>query len=239
MKIIIGHLFHDLLNLYGDSGNVLALEKALTIQGIEVETRNLSLDNQPWNLDSLDILYIGSGTEQNQTLALSVLVKYKEAINEMIVNNKLVIATGNSIELFGKSIKQEGEDIPALGIFDYTTQRTKKRIVSECAFNYDEIDSKVLGFENHQGTILGIENPLFTVEKGIGSDLKSSVEGYRKNNFYGTYLIGPLLVRNPKLLEKLCKELILAKDQNFKFESFDFEIEQKAHDNFLNKYNKD
>lgn len=239
MKITIGHLFYDLLNLYGESGNVIALKKALESQDIEVEIRNLSLDSAPWNLEDLDILYVGAGTEYNQLLALDSLMKYKDAMNQMVIANKYIIATGNSIELFGKTIKQNDEEIEALGVFDYTTERTEKRIVSECVFNFDEIEDKILGFENHQGKILGISSPLFTVEKGFSSDLTSKCEGYRHNNFFGTYLLGPILVRNPKLLEKICKEVILAKDSNFEFKEFDFEIEQKAHNKFSNKYNKD
>lgn len=236
MKITIGHLFYDLLNLYGENGNIMALKKALSTQDIEVEVKNLSLDNEPWNLENLDIVYIGAGTEQNQILALKTLMKYKEEINQMILDNKLFIATGNSIELFGKSLKCEDEIISTLNIFDYTTERTKKRIVSECVFNYDEISDKILGFENHQGSISGITEPLFTVEKGFSSDLNSKYEGFRINNFYGTYLLGPLLVRNPKLLEKICKDIIISKDVNFEFKQFDLALEQKAHDTFLNKY---
>lgn len=239
MKITIGYLFNDLLNLYGENGNVMALKNALESQDIQVEIRNLSLTNQPWILDDIDILYIGAGTEYNQILALNTLLKYKDEINQMIMNNKYILATGNSIELFGKSIKQQDKEIPALGTFDYIVERTDKRIVSECVFKYDEIEDKILGFENHQGVIIGISSPLFSVEKGFGSNMQSQVEGFRQNNFFGTYLIGPLLVRNPKLLEKLCRGIISNIDANFKFKEFDFEMEQKAHDKFLKKYDKD
>lgn len=239
MKITIGHLFYDLLNLYGENGNVLALEKALYSQGIEVEIKNLSIDNEPWNLDELDVMYMGAGTEQNQLLALNTLIKHKDEINQMILNNKLFICTGNSIELFGKQINVDGNILETLNIFDYTTQRTAKRIVSECVFNYSELGDKILGFENHQGEIFGINEPLFTVEVGHGSNTNSKHEGFRYNNFYGTYLIGPLLVRNPKLLEKICRELILTKDGDFEFQNFNLTLEQTAHDKFLLKYNKD
>ena len=166
-------------------------------------------------------------------------MKYKEDINQMILNNKLFISTGNSIELFGKQINENENVIETLNIFDYTTKRTSKRIVSECVFNYNELKDKILGFENHQGEIIGIDDPLFTVETGYGSTTNTKVEGFRKNNFYGTYLIGPLLVRNPKLLEKVCKELILSKDDSFNFKEFNLTLEQTAHDKFLSKYNKD
>lgn len=239
MKITIGHLFYDLLNLYGENGNIMALKNALESQNINVEIRNLSIDNESWALTDLDVLYIGAGTEYNQLLALNTLLKYKDELNQMVMNNKYILSTGNSIELFGKTIKQNNNEIKALGLFDYITERTSKRIVSECVFKYDEIEDKILGFENHQGHILGVINPLFTVEKGFASNTQSLSEGIRKNNFFGTYLIGPLLVRNPKLLEKLCKDIILAKDSNFELKPFNFEIEQKAHDKFLNKYDKD
>ena len=235
MKITIGHIFYDLLNLYGENGNVTALEKALLSQGIDIEIKNLSLDNEPWNLNELDVVYMGAGTEQNQLIALNTLMKYKEEINQMVLNNKLFICTGNSIELFGRQINTGNAIIETLNIFDYTTQRTVNRIVSECVFNYNEIEDKILGFENHQGEITGIVEPLFTVETGYGSEKNSKCEGFRKNNFYGTYLIGPLLVRNPKLLEKICKELILSKDKNFEFRDFNLAFEQTAHDKFLEK----
>ena len=239
MKITIGHLFHDLLNLYGENGNVLALEKALVSQGVEVEIKNLSIDNEPWDLDNLDVVYIGAGTEQNQLLALNTLMKYKEEINQMILDNKYFICTGNSIELFGKHIQENDNVIETLNSFDYITERTPKRIVSECVFSCDETQSKILGFENHQGEIKGITNPLFTVEKGYGSNINTQAEGFRKNNFYGTYLIGPLLVRNPELLKKICKDIILNNDINFTFKDFNLSLEQTAHDKFIEKYNKD
>ena len=170
-------------------------------------------------------------------MALDALFKYKKEINQLLLNNKFFIATGNSIELFGKCIKLESNTIATLDIFSYETQRTKKRLVSECVFHYDEIQDKVLGFQNHQGNIYGISYPLFTIEKGYSSEPCSKYEGFRINNFFGTYLLGPLLVRNPKLLEKICKDVILSKDANFQFKNFNFLLEQKAYDVFLSKYN--
>lgn len=239
MKITIAHLFHDLLNLYGESGNILALENALKQQNIAVEIKYLSLDNNSWDLENVDFIYIGAGTEQNQMLVLNKLKEHSNEIKQHILNGKHILATGNAIELFGRFIKDTDKEIEALGLFNYTTERTSKRIVSECLFYNDETASKIIGFENHQGIIHEILNPLFSVEKGFGSEISSKVEGIKQDNFYGTYLIGPLLVRNPKFLEKICKDIILHKDINFKFAPFDFEIEQTAHDKFLNKYNKD
>lgn len=236
MKIVIGHLFYDLLNLYGESGNIMALKQALETQGIDVELKNISIDNDKWNLQELDFVYIGTGTENNQKIALEYLKEHKEEIIQVIENNKFFLVTGNAIELFGKYIVDENEKLETLGIFDYYTKRTKNRVVSECVFKFKEIEAKILGFENHQGKTIESNSPMFTVEKGFGSEENSAKEGYMKDNFYATYLIGPLLVRNPELLEKICRDLILSIDNEFEFKEFDFEIEKKAHDRFLEKY---
>lgn len=239
MKIVIGHLFYDLLNLYGESGNVLALEKALKSQGVDVEVRNLSIDDTNWDLENLDVIYIGAGTEQNQLLALNTLMKYKDSFTQALNNNTLILSTGNSIELFGKYIEVENKKINTLNLFDFHTVRTDKRIVSECVFNYDEITDKILGFENHQGVIFNISNPLFSVEKGFPANASSKTEGIKEKNFYGTYLIGPILVRNPKLLEHLCNTLILSRDSAFNLKSYNLNFEYNAHKEFIKKYDKD
>lgn len=238
MKIVIGHLFYDLLNLYGEHGNVLALEKALKSQGVDVEVRNLSIDDTNWDLENLDVIYIGAGTEQNQLLALNTLLKHKNALEEALNNNTLILSTGNSLELFGSYIEIEDRKINALNLFNFYTVRTDKRNVSECVFNYDEISNKILGFENHQGNIFNISNPLFTVEKGFSSNANTKAEGIKINNFYGTYLIGPLLVRNPEFLEHLCNKLIFSKDAKFNFKPYNLDFEYNAHKEFIKKYDK-
>lgn len=213
MKIVIGHLFYDLLNLYGESGNILAIKNALENKNIEVEIKQISI-NDELNLQELDYIYIGSGTENNQLIALDYLKKYKNEIIEAINNNKLFLVTGNSIELFGKEIVANDDlKIEAIGAFDYYTVRSKNRIVSECSFNFDEINSKIIGFTNHQGLTKNIKNPLFVKYKEDTNEILAE-DGIHENNFFGTYVIGPLLVRNPEFLEYIIEKLILSKKDN-------------------------
>lgn len=234
MKITIGHLFYDILNLYGESGNVLALKHALEMQDIEVEIKNLSL-NDSIDFNLLDFIYIGSGTKQNEQLAIEYLKNYKEDILQYVMNKKFFFVTGNSIEMFGKYIKElDNSKFNCLEIFDYYTEATKTRLVCECIFKHEELACKILGFENHQGITKDNPSPLFTVVKGYGNQV---VEGFVKDNFYATYLIGPILARNPEFLEYITKKLITSLDKEFKFKSFDFEFLVKAHDKFLEKYN--
>lgn len=234
MKITIGHLFYDLLNLYGESGNVLALKYALETQGIEVEILNLSLGDDI-DFDKLDFVYIGAGTKQNLNLALDYLKKYTEDISQYITCNKFFLATGNSIELFGKYIKEaDNSQTISLGLFDYYTEISLNRFVSECVFKCEFLKNKLLGFENHIGTIKNSTSPLFTVIKGNGDN---TVEGFFTNNFYATYILGPILARNPELLEYITRKLITEKFKDFEFKEFDFELLKKAHNKFIEKYN--
>ena len=235
MKITIGHLFYDILNLYGESGNILALKYALEKQGVEVEIKELSLNDELY-LGDLDLVYMGAGTEENQMLALEYLKKYLPYISQEVLGGKFFLVTGNSVELFGTHIQDGENKIETLGIFHYFTERTKERLVSECVFKHKKVDDLILGFENHQGILRKVSLPMFEVIKGYGSEKDTGVEGFKHNSFRGTYLLGPILARNPKLLEYFIHELISRKDKNFEFKSLDLEIAQMAHDKFMDKY---
>ena len=101
--ITIAHLYYDLLNLYGESGNVKALKTALETAGIDVTVKLVTTDDT-LNFSEYDFVYIGTGTEENQILALNHLLKYKEDIKKAINEGTFFLATGNAMELFGKYI---------------------------------------------------------------------------------------------------------------------------------------
>ena len=103
MKIIIGHLYYDLLNLYGDSGNIKTLKYHLEEQGIDVEIRNISVGEKK-DFKDIDLLYIGSGTNDNTLVALEDLKKDKKDLEKYIKDKKFILSTGNSIEIFGNYI---------------------------------------------------------------------------------------------------------------------------------------
>lgn len=231
MTINVAHLYYDILNLYGESGNIKAIKNYLEKLGIKVNIHFITLDDEI-SLDNIDLIYIGSGTENNQDLVLKHLLKYKEKINSFIENNKYILATGNAMELFGKSIDKN----KALGIFNYSTTRTDFRIVSESLFKSNLIKENILGFQNRGSYINNIDNYLFDTIKGTGSNIDIKKEGFNYKNFYGTYLIGPLLVRNPAFLKYLINKLIKEKDKNFKINEINLDFEEKAYTNFINLY---
>ena len=225
MKITIANLYYDLLNLYGESGNIKAIKKALENQKIKVEILNLSIND---NLDfsKYDFVYMGSGTEYNQSLVLKHIMKYKNEIKNYIEDNKFILITGNSIELFGKHII-DNKKIKCLSIFDYTSTRHEKRIIKETLTNCDFIKKSIIGFENHNCHIN--DNNY----ESLFIDSFNNKEGIKYKNFYGTYLLGPLLIRNPELLKFITMKLISNKNNKFKIKKFDFKIEEKAYNTYV------
>lgn len=228
MKIVIANLYYDLLNLYGDSGNIKALKKTLENQKIKVEIHNLSI-NDKLNFDEYDFVYIGSGTEYNQKLVIKHIIDYKDDIIKYIENNKFILATGNSIELFGKNI-MDSDKSKCLNIFNFDSIPQEKRIVKETLINCDFIKKQIIGFENHDCIIKNNKyNPMFK-----GNDIK---EGINYKNFYATYLLGPILIRNPELLKYIVTKLILEKNKNFKVKKFDLKLEENAYNTYIEKVN--
>ncbi len=212
MKITIGYLYYDLLNLYGDSGNIKTLKYHLEEQGIDVKIEYLSVGDKK-DFSKLDLIYIGSGTEDNILVAIDDLKKDKKELEKYIKDNKFVLATGNSVELFGNYIISKNKKTKTLGIFDYVSMY-QKRIVKDVNIKTDIIDENIIGFENHVGNILTYDESIIKLD-----------------NFYGTYIIGPLLVRNPKFCSYFIKELILSKNKEFEFKEENYKLDELAYSN--------
>ncbi len=205
MKIIIGHLYHDLMNLYGDSGNVKALVYHLKEQGADVEVRNFTIGD-PKVFADCDMLYVGSGTERTLDLALQDMKRDMDPFTEFIESGRPVLATGNSLELFGRN---------GIGVFNYNAEYTG-RVVKDVETACSLVDSAVIGFENHAGHI-----------EGMGDFI---IDG----EFLGTYVIGPILVRNPELCRYFVHKLIGAKDPAHNYSEEDYAYEEEAYKKTIN-----
>ena len=221
MKLNIAYLYYDLLNLYGENGNILALINHITHQDIKVNIDYISLGDKI-NFKKYDLVYIGSGTDNNLLLALEDLKKYKDDIKDYIENNNFLLSTGNSIELFGSYIFNK-KKIECLNIFDYYTSYEENRIVKDVKYKCKISKDYIIGFENHKGKTVANENNFLYKD--------DEKEGIMYKSFIGTYVIGPLLIRNPKFCEHYIKTLINTKNNKFKFKKFDFELEKQAYKN--------
>ena len=223
MKIL--HLYHDLMNLYGEYANISALSKILNENGVSHIVEKKSLEDD-FKANDYDFIFIGAGTEENQKIALANLIDKKEEIAQFIENGKIFLATGNAFEMFGSKIETPQGLFEGLGIFDFkTVQQNKERLTADAVFRFGE-GMELVGFINKSGYTSGIETPLFKVLMGLGNEEKSKVEGVRKNNFFGTQLTGPVLVKNPHFL-KYIAEILAGKEltnDTFSYEKAGFEI---------------
>lgn len=202
-EIKILHLFPKLLSLYGEYGNVAVLRHALEEAGYTVTVD--SYEDGDLTLDSYDFVYVGSGTEDNLLEAIRRLLPHQKAIVSSIQSGKLWLATGNAMTLFGTSTG----DGNALGCLDYrTTLHADKRYLGD-VLTAESFGAPLVGFINTSSVYDGIFSPLLTLQLGekLGNDKTSAADGIRCKNFYGTQLIGPVLVKNPHFLAHICKEL--------------------------------
>lgn len=192
------HLYPKLMNLYGDYGNIAGLKKHLEDQGLEVCVDNKNIGDSI-NFDKYDFIYMGSGSERNQKVTLNDFIKYKTEFVDCVKNGKLILFTGNSIELLGEKI----DDVEALGIFDFETKHYDKRFTGDVIVRNDEF-GYLVGFINKSSVISGGSSyRLFDYVCKESQLDKNMFEGFRFNNLFATHLIGPVLIKNPSFMNKI------------------------------------
>ncbi len=238
MKITIGHLFPDLLNLYGDRGNIAALCMRMNLRGIETEVKTYDI-NDGINFADLDIVFIGGGSDREQLLVCKRLLKIKSDISQYVENNGTLIAVCGGYQLLGHYYQLENEKIEGLDILDICTVQKSPRLIGNIILESDYISSTVVGFENHGGrTYTGSHTPLGKVLFGHGNDGESGFEGVVYKNVIATYLHGPLLPKNPVLTDRIIKNAVLKKDSQFMLSDIDSTLENTAHNYILNRFLK-
>lgn len=204
MKVEI--LFPEFCNLYGDMYNMKYLKMCIP----DAEFIETALDEVPrFVSEDVNLIYLGPMTENTQEKVIDRLKPYKERIEELIEKNVVFLFTGNSLEVLGKYIENEdGSRIEGVGIFDvYSKRDMMHRHNSFLVGKYEDIE--IVGFKSQFTMMYGDNSNLYfiEVEKGIGLNKESKLEGIKKNNFIGTYLIGPILIQNPLFTKKILKEI--------------------------------
>lgn len=232
MKIKIAYLYYDLLNLYGEQGNITALVNSFKNQNIETEIDYLSCNNKI-DFNKYEIYYMGTGSMENLLIVLDNIKKYKNDIKKAIENQKYIIATGNSYLLLGKFIENNENKYECLDVFDYYAKENPSRIIGDSFMKYNDLPI-IIGFQNRNFVVHNDSNHLFNVLKGYADNYKSTYEGYHGNNFYGTYMIGPLLIRNPAFTEEIVKNILI--NNNLKYHEDNDNYLFKAHDEYLKNF---
>lgn len=189
-------LFPEVCNLYGDLFNVELLRQSYP----EIEVINTSLKAKPYFLTAKpDMIYMGSVTERGQGLAAEKLSNYVNRLKELINDNTLILLTGNAIEVFGSHIESEnGEQITGLDILPaFAVRQMSKRYNSLYLGKFHDED--IVGFKSQFSHLYGDNSDcyLFDTIKGTGLNPNVEKEGFRINNLFCTYLVGPVLLLNP------------------------------------------
>lgn len=240
MIIRIAHLYPDMLNLYGDRGNIIALTERMKARGIDVITDAVTM-GKSFNADDYDILFIGGGQDFEQDVLLSDLKKGKDVqISKAIQNGTVMLAICGGYQMLGKYYKTyDGKMLEYMGALDFYTEGKEERMIGNYAFRTKE-GIEIVGFENHSGrTYLGkgVE-PLGKVIKGYGNNGEDSTEGVRYKNTFGTYSHGPVLPKNPDFADLLVSKAIENKYGKTQLAKLDDSMEAKARAQVMKLYIK-
>lgn len=209
-QLTIVYLFPELLNLYGDRGNVVALAKRCEWRGIPAQVKEVAATDTI-DFSEADILYIGGGADRELALAKEVLAPHAAALVDYVRNGGVVLAACGGYQFLGKTYVSNGEVTEGLGIVDMVTAVGEKRIIGNVAVKTPLFDAPIVGFENHSGlTTLGADaKPLGRVlGEAFGNNGADGTEGVLLNNLVGTNLHGPVLPKNPQLADYLIQRAL-------------------------------
>ena len=217
--INVCHLYGNLLNTYGDNGNLLILAYYAKQLGIEFNTEIISI-HEEFQADKYDFVFFGGGQDYEQVIVSKDIVSKKENLTNYIENDGVMLAICGGFQLLGEYyIGANGEKINGIyALPHYTLSQENNRFIGDIEIHNEEFNETYYGFENHNGmTFLGeSEKPLGVVKVGHGNNGKDSSEGVIYKNVIGSYFHGPLLARNKNLALRIIN-MIMKKKYNKEF----------------------
>ena len=209
MKIRLGHLYPDYLNIYADRGNVAVLAGRAQARGHELEVVAIGMRGPV--PAGIDLFYIGGGQDREQGLVARDLAAKAAPLAEAVDGGSVVLAVCGGYQLLGRFYRDaSGSELPGVGLLPVHTVAGARRMIGDVLLDCAWAGRTLAGFENHAGrTVLepGAE-PLGRVVSGFGNDGTSGAEGCRLGRVYGTYLHGPLLPRNPWFADRVLAEAL-------------------------------
>lgn len=237
-EINIIHLYPDLLNLYGDKGNIACMQKRLEWRGIKANVLQCTNKDSNIDLKSADIIFVGGGSDREQEIVCNKLLEKKDEIKDYIEDNGVLIAVCGGYQLLGKYYQTSNTKIEGLGILDIYTDAGETRLISNVVLKCDKFSQPIVGFENHAGrTYIGDCTPLGKVKFGNGNTGDSGYEGVLYKNVIATYLHGPLLPKNPQLCDYILTCALKRKYPEFQSLSpLDDKLENTANEYVVNKF---
>lgn len=235
-ELNICHLYPDVLNLYGDRGNVLCLRRRLKWRGIGCNIKENTMGDK-LDLASFDLFFIGGGQDFEQGILMDDLRAGRARdIKSAIEDGAVFLCVCGGYQLMGHYYETaEGRRCKFLGAIDLVTVGDKERMIGNFAF--ETAYGSVVGFENHSGrTTLGegVE-PLGRVLSGYGNNGRDGTEGVKYKNVFGTYSHGPVLPKNPALADAILSAALERKYGDGALTPLDDTSELAAHEAMLRK----
>ena len=239
LKINIAHLYPELLNIYGDRGNILTIKKRCEWRGIEIKIDEIGLNNQI-DFEKYDFYFIGGGQDKQQIAVSHELQKHKTSLLKARDKMAVFLAICGGYQLLGHYyLPHNAQKLDGIGLLDAYTVAGNNRFIGNVTAECDFVEPKTLvGFENHSG-LTYLENdtiPIAKIHTGNGNNGKDKKEGARCCNVFGTYLHGSFLPKNVHFADYL---IMLALEKRYKEKialiPLNDAIETKNHDNLINK----
>lgn len=233
-SLTVGWLYPDLMNTYGDRGNIIVFTKRSQWRGIDIRLEEIYVDSKPETLQKCDLLFMGGAQDTQQEIVNEDLLgKRGEIMAKLIEDGLPGLFICGAYQFLGEYYKTaDDKNLKGLGVFPLYTENpgaSLPRLIGNIIVNSE--DQKLIGFENHGGRTYLKDKTLAlgSVEKGFGNNGEDKTEGIIYKNAFGTYMHGPILPKNPQLADKI---LTLALERKYKekfhLETLDDSIEQKA-----------
>jgi lipid II isoglutaminyl synthase (glutamine-hydrolysing) len=236
----VGWLYPDLMNIYGDRGNILTLLKRAEWRDYDARLLELGRGTTE-HMEDVDVFFFGGGQDREQALVYEDLLEHKQPPLERAVQaGAAVLAVCGGYQLLGHYYQTaEGERFPGIGLIDVKTEAGKKRFIGDVVVDTQIEDIKpstLVGFENHSGrTFLGPKaRPLGRVRLGFGNNGGDGTEGCLQGGVLGTYLHGSLLPKNPHLADHLIRSALRRRGVA-DLSPLDDSVEMAAHERILER----
>ncbi len=203
-RLCLVHLYPELLNLYGDSGNILVLRKRMEWRGMTCDVHEVHVGERAPLLGA-DLVFIGGGSDREQRIVCDYLLEQRDELVSFVEDGGVLLAVCGGYQLLGHSYLMGDEKVQGLSLVDLYTDRGSPRLIGNIAVQSRICEQPIVGYENHGGRThlgSGIE-PLGTVLHGHGNDGTTGEEGCLYRNVVGTYVHGPLLPKNPGVADWL------------------------------------
>lgn len=209
MRLVIAHLYPAEMNIYGDTGNVIALSRRLEWRGIDAVVERIAVGD-PYDFTAADVVVAGGGEDRAQLAVAADLQRRAGDIREAVAAGTVFLTICGTYQLFGhRFVTHDGDEMPGIGVFDLETHGGDERMIGNIVLDTEW--GPLVGFENHSGrTFLGEgQQPLGMVRKGYGNNERDFDEGAVTANAFGSYLHGALLPKNPAFADELLRRALV------------------------------